>query len=259
MRRGESTATTSVAVLGGAEPRPLRGVLTSGDADQLAALVARAARAAGGIIHYVEGDRLQLYGGWGLGVPWDDVSDAEVRATLAGVVLATGEPLAVDDVSTDPRVPPQVLTHVDGGAYLGHPIRDGEGRIVGICCAFDPEPRAWTADDIAAVAEAAQVSTLLITEQQARHDVDRQRRFLDAVVDSLHDGVTACDADGRIVLINARMRPWWGDAAVPRDLDDPAIVAGLEHADGGAVRPEEVGLARALRGEHLRDEEVVLG
>ncbi len=254
-----STATMPVAVLGGAEPASHRGVLTSGAADQLAALVARAARAGSGSIHFVEGDRLRLYGGWGLDVPWAAVADTPVRDTLAGVILATGETLAVSDVRTDPRVPPGRPKHIKVGAYLGHPIRDGAGAIVGICCAYDPDPRPWTADDIAAVAEAAQVSTLLITEQQARHEVDRQRRFLDAVLDSLHDGVTACDADGRIVFVNARMRRLWGAAPVPDDLNDPAIVAGLRDAAGEPMRMADVALARALRGEHLRDEELTIG
>jgi hypothetical protein len=43
-----------------------RGVLTSGTADQLATLVARAAHAPGAMIHFREGATLRLYGAWGL-------------------------------------------------------------------------------------------------------------------------------------------------------------------------------------------------
>ena len=224
---------------------PRRGVLTSGAADQLAALVARAARAPSGLIHFVEGDRLRLYGGWGLTVRWEDVADMPLEDSLAGLVVANRQPLLIEDLSTDPRVPERSPARIQRmrGAYLGHPVRDGNGAVIGICCALDAEPRVWHADELAAVAEAAQVSTLLITEQLARHEVDRQRRFLDAVLDSLHDGVTACDADGEIVLVNARMQKLWAEA------DD---------GRGNPLIGDDAGLFRALRGEHLRDEELVL-
>ena len=277
-----------------------RGVLTSGAADQLAALVARAAGASSGLIHFVEGQRLRLYGGWGLLIPWEDVADTPVRDSLAGVVVAAGEPVVIEDLGTDPRVPAGSPIRQRGmtGAYLGHPVRAENGDIVGICCALDHVPRAWTPDQIAAVDEAAQVGRLLITEQLARHEVDRQRRFLDAVLDNLHDGVTACDADGNIVLVNSRMRRLWGsatghgddgeeatghrddgkeatghrddgneatghrddgkEATRPRDPGDELTVEGLYDATGNPVKREDVALLRALRGEQLRDEELVL-
>jgi PAS domain S-box-containing protein len=237
-----------------------RGVLTSGAADQLAALVARAAHAPSGLIHVVEQPRLRLYGTWGLVVPWADVADTPVAETLAGVVVDAGSPVVIGDIATDPRVPAgwPMRAHGVGGAYLGHPVRDENGAVLGVCCALDRQPREWTAEEITAVAEAAQVSTLLITEQLTRHEVDRQRRFLDAVLDSLHDGVTACAADGTIVLVNARMRKLWGHAAVPRDLDDVATVADMYDAGGDPLTRKDVALFRALHGEHLRDEEVAL-
>jgi PAS domain S-box-containing protein len=231
-----------------------RGVLTSGAADQLAALVARAAHAPAGLIHFVQGQRLRLYGGWGLTIPWDTVADTPVDDALAGIVLRTDGPLVIGDIAADPRVPAGWPSRAgtSAGAYLGHPIRDQNGAVLGICCAIDPEPREWSAAQIAAVAEAAEVSTLLITEQLARHEIDQQRRFLDAVLDSLHDGVTASDADGKIVFVNERMRRLLGENGLNgADLD------GLTDGAGNPIRREQLGLFRALRGEHLRDQEII--
>lgn len=241
-----------------APPRPAgpphgeahHGVLTSGGADQLAALLARSAGAPTGLIHYVAGDRLRLYGGWGT---TSEVADVPIGDTLAEIVVATQAPLVIEDLRSDPRVPQGSLAG-GRGAYLGHPIRDTGGRVMGICCAFDPEPRAWTAEQFAAVAETAQVSTMLMTEQLARHEVDQQRRFLDAVVDSLHDGVTACDAAGRVVLVNARMQKLWGSGA----LEDDAATGELFDGQGNPLARTDIGLFRALRGEHLRDQELVV-
>ena len=232
------------------------GVLTSGAADQLAALVARAANAPVGMIHFVQDARLRLYGSWGLTLAWDSVADTPIESSMAGIVLRTDAPLSITDIATDDRVPrgSPLLAEKKNGAYLGHPVRDKFGAVLGICCALDPEPRVWTAGETAAVAEAAQVATLLITEQLSRHEIDQQRRFLDAVLDSLHDGVTACDASGRIVFVNEKMRRLWGNGG----LEDPAVLAGLTDSVGTPLGRDDLGLFRALRGEHLRDEEVLL-
>ena len=249
------------ATAGGREsPDVHRGVLTSGAADQLAALVARAAGTSSGLIHFVEGERLRLYGGWGLLIPWEDVADTPVRDSLAAIVVETDAPLIIEDLATDPRVPAGSPIRKRGlpGAYLGHPIRDGDGAVIGVCCALTGEPHAWTPEQIAAVDEAAQVSTLLITEQLGRYEVDRQRRFLDAVLDSLHDGVIACDADGRIVLVNSQMRRLWAPASVPHGRPGDTTIEGLSDATGTPLTRTDLGLFRALGGEHLRNEELVL-
>jgi PAS domain S-box-containing protein len=265
MRRNDPGLTAGLAGGGTAPPvrhayvGPGRDVLSHGTADQLAALVARAVRAPTGLVHIVDGKTLHLYGSYGLDPRWKDLAEAPPDESLAGMIVASDGPLFIVDVTTDPRIPPTSPILAGGaGAYLGYPIRDGEGAIVGVCCAYDRQPRAWTPDEISAVAAAAQVGALLVTERIARQDVESNRRFLDAVLDSLHDGVSACDADGRVVLVNARMKTMWGRAPMPVDLDDTAAVTGLHHSDGRPLVREDITLFRALKGEHLRDEEVVL-
>ncbi|WP_250033458.1 ATP-binding protein [Paractinoplanes maris] len=204
--------------------------LDGGGGDELAGLLARAADAPIGVIHLVHEDTLRLYGGYGLTA--ETRPEIPLEGTLASVVVKTGEPLVVDDLSADGRVPPGCT-----GAYLGHPMRDRNGAVLAVCCARDVRPRTWSAGERASIAEAAVVGALLITEQLSRYEIDRQRRFLDAVLDSLHDGVTACDEQGRVVFVNERMRRIWADIG-------PA----------GA----DLGLLSALRGEHQRDSDVVL-
>ncbi|MBM2621502.1 GAF domain-containing protein [Actinoplanes sp. LDG1-06] len=186
------------------------------------------------MIHLVRGSTLRLYGGHGLTEAWK-VPESPLEGSMAGIVAGTGEPLVIDDLSADDRVPVRLRGHI--GAYLGHPMRDQNGAVLAVCCAADTEPRHWSAEQGRSVAEAALVGTLLITEQLARYEIDRQRRFLDAVLDSLHDGVTACDEQGRIVFVNERMR------RIRDDLGHPG---------------DDLGLLSALRGAHLRDSDVVL-
>ncbi|MET0415509.1 MAG: PAS domain-containing protein, partial [Actinoplanes sp.] len=213
--------------------------LHHGAADQLAALVARVADAPAGLIHLVRDGELRMYGAWGPDIPWDKIVDIELEQAFS-------DPLVIEKLGPDQAVP-----GLCGGAYLGHPVRDRTGAVIGICAALDPQPREWSATEVSAVAEAAQVATLLIAEQMSRYEIDQQHRFLDAVLDSLHDGVTACDADGRIVFVNERMRMLW-------DASDDGLPEGLTDADGKLLGRDDLGLFRALRGEHLRDEEVIL-
>ncbi|MEU4164681.1 ATP-binding protein [Actinoplanes sp. NPDC026670] len=234
----------SPAAAGFLGPTPHRGVLTSGSADQLAALTARAAAAPSACVQFVEGDRLRLYGSWGVAADWDEVIHTDLESSLGGIVVRTGQALVV----TGDRMPAGIVRE-HGGAYLGYPVHDRMGLVLGVCFAYDHRPRQWTAEQIAAVAEAADVATLLIGEQLARHELEQQHRFLDAVLDSLHDGVAACDADGRVVFVNERMRRLWGDSPV----ED---VTGLADGSGMSLRREELGLFRALRGERVRDEPI---
>ncbi|MFI1994282.1 ATP-binding protein [Actinoplanes sp. NPDC020271] len=247
-----------------------RGVLTSGTADQLAALTARAAQTPSACIQFVEGEKLRLYGSWGVAADWDAIADTALDGSLGGLVVSGGGAVIVDDATADERVPPGVVRK-HGGAYLGYPVHDRRGRVLGVCCAYDLRPREWTPEQMSAVAEAAEVATLLIGEQLARHELEQQHRFLDAVLDSLHDGVTACDADGHVVFTNERMRRLRADdaddactAGTP-GTHDAAGTAGTDAAagtadsagDAGAVDgTAEPGLARAVRGERLRDEPV---
>ncbi|GGK84758.1 PAS domain-containing sensor histidine kinase [Mangrovihabitans endophyticus] len=109
---------------------------------------------------------------------------------------------------------------------------------------IDPGPEAGSAEHVATGAK------------DAEHD--RQRLFLDAVLDSLHDGVTACDAAGRIVLTNARMHRLWEGLPPLAGTDGDTVVDGLCDRDGTPLTGARLPLLRALRGERLRDEELVL-
>ncbi|MFD0521369.1 hypothetical protein [Paractinoplanes durhamensis] len=82
-----------------------RGVLTSGAADQLAALVARAAHAPVGLIHFLQGGRLRLYGGWGVAGSWDEIADTPIDNSLTGLVLHNDDPVVISDLAADERGP----------------------------------------------------------------------------------------------------------------------------------------------------------
>jgi PAS domain S-box-containing protein len=87
---------------------------------------------------------------------------------------------------------------------------------------------------------------------QLQRALEAQRGFLSGVLDQLSDRIVACDANGRL-------RRFGDDAAVDVDpLDWPAYW-GLRRPDGRTPLPaDEVPLFRALQGEDVVDEELVV-
>lgn len=93
----------------------------------------------------------------------------------------------------------------------------------------------------------------------ADRDADGQRGFLRALLDSLDVGVIAVDALGRPIVFNRAMRqlhqvPQSWTAAL---LDD-AFAAHVCRPDGTSLPPAESATFRALHGEHVRDDEILI-
>ena len=108
------------------------------------------------------------------------------------------------------------------------PSRDGHGRLVGVVTDVTDRRRA----------EAASAA---------------QQAFLDAVLQSLSDGVVACDAEGRLTLFNRATREFHGLPETPVPAEQWATHYSLFRADGTTPLPtDEVPLVRALRGEIVR-------
>ena len=84
--------------------------------------------------------------------------------------------------------------------------------------------------------------------ERALDDAREQKATLDAVLESVADGVVAVDANGRVVTVNSSATRILGVA--PDELGKWSSYGGLVLADGVTrVPPEEHPLARALRGE----------
>ncbi|BDG15466.1 MULTISPECIES: HD domain-containing phosphohydrolase [Thermus] len=102
---------------------------------------------------------------------------------VSWIVFESGEPLFIPDVSQDPRV--VFLTgHPQPGVYLGVPLRDPEGRVLGVLSMDTaggvgeilPEERFW----LQALAEAAgMVLGRIEALEKAREEAERTRALLE--------------------------------------------------------------------------------
>jgi PAS domain S-box-containing protein len=96
-----------------------------------------------------------------------------------------------------------------------------------------------------------------VTEaQRLQRERDNERGFLAAMVEQLSDHVVACDASGKLLLVNEAARRPAGGPVDP--LDWPQHF-GLFRPDGHTPLPAaEVPLFRALQGEVIRDVDVAV-
>lgn len=88
--------------------------------------------------------------------------------------------------------------------------------------------------------------------------IERQRIFHNTILENIQDGIVACDADGNICLFNRASRHLYGQTLSDRK---PVHLSELEHYspdDINPIPPAATPLAKALAGQPLRNEEVVI-
>jgi PAS domain S-box-containing protein len=90
-------------------------------------------------------------------------------------------------------------------------------------------------------------------------DLARANEFLKALLENIQDGIVACDAGGVLTLFNRATREFHGLPEEPIPAEQWAAHYDLYRADGKTLlAAEEIPLYRALRGEGVRDGEMVI-
>lgn len=103
-------------------------------------------------------------------------------------------------------------------------------------------------------------SVIDITERRNVEDrVRRERLYLRGVIDSLDDGVVIAEENGQLVLFNEALRAMHGVGAQPVPMEQWARHYSLYRSDGTTpLAAADMPLVRALRGETVREQEVVI-
>jgi len=217
-------------------------------------------------------------------------TDSQGRITLLNAVaseltgwsqdMAIGQPLQsvfspIDETSGSPAENP-ALTALKTGTMVGlsnhtilidrhgqrhpiddsaSPIRDDNGNVVGVVLIFrDVSQRR------AAVAMLRQSNTELETRVRCRTtELTHANQFMQALLENLSDGIVACDQNGNLTLFNAATRAFHGLTPSTIDSDRSPTYDDLFLADQSRrMTPDEVPLMRALRGERIKDVEMVI-
>jgi diguanylate cyclase (GGDEF)-like protein/PAS domain S-box-containing protein len=142
--------------------------------DRLTSLAASVLRAPVALVSFVDADRQFFKSGVGLPERWAADRESPLAYSLCQHVVESAAPLAVDDARRDARLRNSpAVREVGIVAYAGVPIAAADGHVLGSLCAMDFVPRAWTPEDLAALAHLAESA---VTEITLRTELGERRR-----------------------------------------------------------------------------------
>jgi diguanylate cyclase (GGDEF)-like protein/PAS domain S-box-containing protein len=178
----------------------------------------------------------------------------------------------LEDLLADARARGTEMLDADAGLLtdLDHPImralRTGR-RAVGVVFGLrrSARPPLWVrantqvmvGSDGEVTGAVASFSDITAARQSAA-ELRREEQFLQVLLDTLEEGIVACDAEGRITVFNPAARRLHGLAEGDDPIGRIPSDQGLRRADGTAMAQPENPLVRAMSGEQLRDVPIVL-
>ncbi len=182
-----------------------------GALDRFADLASKIFHVPMALVSLVEADRQIFPGAWGLAEPWNTDRQAPLSHSLWQQVVLSDEPLVVIDARTDARVAGNLAIDELGiVGYLGFPLSDGDGNVLGSLCAIDTAPRTWTATEVSlmeglAAACSSELRLRIVTSVAARalrqSRVDqRQLIEAEAAASAIGRDVQDALANGRLLL-----------------------------------------------------------
>ena len=166
---------------------------------------------------------------------------------------------AVPAIQYDPNETiPDRTRHEDPRRWVSavaYPLKDAAGRVREVVLVHDDITERRRAEEELRRAHAELEAR--VAERTA--ELARANEFLRALLESIQDGIVACDAEGVLTLFNRATVEFHGLPPEPLSADRWAEHYDLYRADGQTrMSPEEVPLLRALRGERVRDVEMVI-
>jgi diguanylate cyclase (GGDEF)-like protein/PAS domain S-box-containing protein len=218
-----------------------------------------------------------------------DARETPRSMSFCSHTVALDDMLVVPDTHLDERFVdnPLVVGAPFIRFYAGQPVHGVDGQALGTLCIIDQQPRQFSDADkrmlrdlaqmvqdelncgvLVAARDAAQLALhaknrALEQEAQqrmlAQQALVQKQELLDGVLESVDAGVVACDADGALTLFNRAARDLHGTDLASLAPAEWAAHYHLFEDDGVTPLIEaHIPLARALRGENVKDAPMVI-
>jgi diguanylate cyclase (GGDEF)-like protein/PAS domain S-box-containing protein len=205
--------------------------------ETVARLAARSARCSLALLVF-QGERAVVRGAAQLGGP--KVAHWPVPHFAVHAVVADDETISVSSVDAH-RPEDPALASLGARAWLGVPVRDGEGRVLGALLAVDRRPRRWSDEDVQALQDVA-LTLLPEFERRARgapggpgsartlgrltdalaHELRTERTHLSTLLEVMADGVLLVGTEGTIIHCNKAFLGLFGLLNAPTLVGQPA-------------------------------------
>jgi GAF domain-containing protein len=124
--------------------------------DSIAGLVRTLLDVPVALVSLLDADRQFFPGAAGLAEPWASRRQTPLEHALCRQPAVMRRPLVVTDARHDPLCSDNEAVGVlNIVGYAGVPLTDASGTVLGVLCAIDHQPRAWTATELSLLADAA--------------------------------------------------------------------------------------------------------
>ncbi|HEX2191119.1 MAG TPA: PAS domain S-box protein [Longimicrobiaceae bacterium] len=178
--------------------------------DRLTRLAAVILEAPVALVSLVERDRQFFKSAVGFPEGWSHARETPLSHSLCQHVVSTGVPLAVEDAREHPVLASSPAIEVMGMvSYAGVPLSASDGHVLGAFCVLDAHPRPWTDREVAVLRDLA---ASVVTEIELRRDASiraavqeelrRERDFVLQLVNTMGQGLTVADREGRLRFVN---------------------------------------------------------
>jgi PAS domain S-box-containing protein len=178
--------------------------------DRLTRMAARLLGTPVSLISLVADDHQFFKSAIGLPEPWASRRVNPISFSFCGQVVATGEPLVLEDARRHPLLRHNpVIRELGWLAYAGVPLVTRQGHTVGALCVVDKTPRLWSERDIALLQDLA---ASVVTEIELRTEIAQRRQAEWGLRDSQEQfhssfeesgiGMALISTDGRWVRVN---------------------------------------------------------
>ena len=221
--------------------------------DDLVALAAELCEVPIALVNLVDADRQWTKAG--IGLHPGEVPRDQTFCTYA--LLQPEAVMVVPDAQRDPRFAhnPFVTSEPHIRFYAGAPLVTGDGQTLGTLCVIDHQPRELRPSQLRALRILARQVVALFELHRQRLRLEEHERFLQAVLDTLGEGVLIRDTEQRLVLYNASAARIL-EAPLAEFLGQPYSLPmfTLLRGDGSVMAAEELPSYRTLEtGEPQRD------
>ena len=232
--------------------------------DRLTRLASRLIKVPVALVSLVDDCRQFFKSAVGLPEPWATARQTPLTHSFCKLVVATGEPLVVNDSRLDERVRENLAVRDLGVvAYLGIPLVTSEGEVLGSFCTIDFAPRAWTTEEVETMTDLA---ASVASEIELRRDVERRiaheaelqakQRFIQSILEATPAILYVFGlVEKKMLWTNGRILTTLGYPDETMFALDEAAVEGLVHP--GDVRPFACSLheIEALEDGQVRESE----
>jgi signal transduction histidine kinase len=156
--------------------------------DRLTRLVARSLNAPVSLLTFVDAQRQWFKSSYGLADVWDTRRETPLSHSFCQYVVRFKKPLIVTDARCDPLVQENLaIPELGIAAYLGVPLFEDDGTVLGSLSVADGKTRSWTEADVTLLQDFAAIAMIelrLRVEIVNRHEAEaslRQAQKLNAL------------------------------------------------------------------------------